>query len=255
MPADPPPAAPYDGAIGVEDIHLPVHIRSATQASATWLVDADVAQAIVAPTTLSVARVGPGGRRSAVTLAAVQYADGDLGPYHEVALAFSVRSHDAPDRNPPMRAPVTYIHRLPVNAEFTCAAGRQIWGFPKWVATIDIQRRAANTRVLLVDDGQVVLGADFSAGWVPLRAQELTMSCYAMGDGVLRRTRWSTTSHGARLRPGGSAVEVGDDHPMAAEIEALEIHRRSPMFTMSTRSITAVFEAPEVIGAVAPATR
>ena len=35
----------------------------------------------------------------------------------------------------------TYIHRLPVDQSFTCAAGRGIWGFPKTVERIDFATR------------------------------------------------------------------------------------------------------------------
>ena len=101
-----------------------------------------------------------------------------------------------------------YIHRLPVDQEFTCAAGRDIWGFPKWVTSIDIDepepgaaRRGAGTSVRLVDDGVHVLSLTMAAGG-RIRLPTQAPPSYSFADGVLRRTTWTTS---ARRPPVGSA--------------------------------------------------
>ena len=143
-----------------------------------YLVPAAAAQRIVGPTGLEVTGPVPG--RALVALAVCRYDDTDLDPYHEVAVSFVVRPHDAA-RNPSAAqrtreffsgAIGAYIHRLPVDQEFTCAAGRDIWGFPKWVTTIDIDEPAAGPApvgrpgpsVRLVDDGVHVLSLTVAAG-------------------------------------------------------------------------------------------
>lgn len=227
-------------------VHLPVQVRSATQASATWSVDADVAQSIIAPTGLQVAR----NRRNRATcsVAVVDYVDNDLGAYHEVAVAFVVVPHDAPPgTRPDPRRPVTYIHRLPVDGEFTCAAGRGIWGFPKWVTEIRLRHHDRSTECVLVDDDRFVLALQIAPGWVRLPASPLEMQCYSNHDGVLRRTPWTTTSHGAKLRPGGATLVLGHDHPMADELRALGLHQRGALFTVSVETMTATFGAAEVV--------
>ena len=228
------------------EVPLPVHVRQAEQASATWSVDADAAQRIVDGTGLRVVRNRRG--RATASLAVVDYQDNDLGAYHEVALAFVVEPHDAgPGYRADPRRPITYIHRLPVDGEFTCAAGRGIWGFPKWVTDITWRRNRRGTDGVLLDEGRLVLAVHVSPGWVPLPAQPLEMQCYSNLDGVLRRTPWTTTSHGARLRPGGATVVVGDEHPFADEVRALGLHERPPLFTVSVDRMTAEFGAAEVI--------
>lgn len=241
-------AAPDVHVILGREVPLPVQVRSAAQASATWSVDADAAQAIVEPTGLQVARNRKG--RATCTVAVVDYVDNDLGAYHEVAVAFGVVPHDAPaGTKPDPRRPVTYIHRLPVDGEFTCAAGREIWGFPKWVTEIDWRRQGRSTECVLVDDGEVVLALQVAPGWVRLPAKPLEMQCYSHLDGVLRRTPWTTTSHGARLRPSGAVLELGHGHPMADELRSLDLHRRNPTFSVSVETMTATFGAAEVISA------
>lgn len=233
--------------IAGREVPLPVHVRQAEQASATWSVDAGAAQAVIDGTGLQVVRNRRG--RATASLALVDYQDNDLGAYHEVALAFVVRPHDAgPGYRADPRAPVTYIHRLPVDGEFTCAAGRGIWGFPKWVTDITWRRNRRGTDGVLIDDGRLVLATHVQPGWVPLPAQPLAMQCYSHLDGVLRRTPWTTTSHGARLRPGGATVVVGDGHPFADEVRSLGLHERAPLFTVTVERMTAEFGAAEVIG-------
>ena len=51
----------------------------------------------------------------------------------------------------------TLIKHLPVNQEFTCAAGREIWGFPKFMADITIAERRRADSCELVHEGRMVL--------------------------------------------------------------------------------------------------
>src|SRR5690606_28310514 len=127
-------------AIQGERVELPVRIRDAAVASAMFAVPADAARAVIAYSGPDVAEPLPG--RAICSLAFVRYADGDLGPYHEFAVAFLVRPPGSP---PPagalgglraMAGAGAFIHWLPVNQEFTLEAGRTIWGFPKEMADI-----------------------------------------------------------------------------------------------------------------------
>lgn len=227
-------------------VDLPVRVGSATQVSGTWRVDATVAQEIVSHTGLEVVRDRRG--RSTVSVAAVDYLQNDLGRYHEIALAFVVVPHDAPPGwKPDPRNPTTYIHRLPVDESFTCAAGRQIWGFPKWETAITIRGGRRGTDAVLIERGSFVLGMHVDPGWMPLPSKPLPMQCYTFLDGVLRRTRWTTTMHGARLRPGGARLAVGSGHPMAYEMDKLGLHARRPLIAVTAPNLTATFAAPEVI--------
>src|SRR5665213_3402664 len=146
-------------------IGLPVEVRRAAQWGVQYLVPAAAAQQLVGPSGLEVTGPVPG--RALMALAVCRYDDTDLDPYHEVAVSFVVRPHDAPPLASATQrtreffsgAIGAYIHRLPVDQEITCAAGRGIWGFPKWVTTIDIDepppgrpRAGSGTTTRLVDD-------------------------------------------------------------------------------------------------------
>src|SRR5450432_4148692 len=77
-------------------IGLPVEVRRATQWGIQYLVPAAAAQRLVDPTGLEVTGPVPG--RALMALVVCRYDDTDLDPYHEVAVSFVVRPHDAPPR-------------------------------------------------------------------------------------------------------------------------------------------------------------
>jgi len=261
-PAPAPPDTPSDlgpWQIQGRTIGLPVEVRRAAQWGVQYLVPARAAQRIVDPTGLEVTGPLPG--RALLALAVCRYDDTDLDPYHEVAVSFVVRSHDAPPRPTVVDrlrefasgSIGAYIHRLPVDRSFTCEAGRDIWGFPKWVTTIDIDEpepgdigRATGTTVRLVDDGAHVLSLTMAAGG-PVRLPSQAPPSYSFRDGVLRRTAWETSGEGVAGRPGGATLVLGD-HPMADELRSLGLPKRA-LFTSSTARMRATFGAAEIVTA------
>ncbi len=238
-------------------ISLPVEVRRAAQWGVRYLVPLDAARRIVSPTGLEATGPIPG--RALVALAVCRYDDTDLDPYHEVAVSIVVRPHDAPVPASAARRTLefatgaigAYIHRLPVDQEFTCVAGRDIWGFPKWVTSIDIDepstvrpRAGSATSVRLVDDGVHVLTLGIaSGGRIPLPSR--APPSYSFANGVLRRTTWTTSSEGTTGRFGGATLTLGD-HPMADELRSLGLPKRA-LFSSSAAQMRASFDGAEVV--------
>ncbi|HEY4928782.1 MAG TPA: acetoacetate decarboxylase family protein [Acidimicrobiales bacterium] len=238
-------------------IGLPVEVRSAVQWGVQYLVPAAAAQRIVGATGLEVTGPLPG--RALVALAVCRYDDTDLDSYHEVAVSFVVRPHDAPPnpsafdraREFATGAIGAYIHRLPVDQEFTCAAGRDIWGYPKWITTIDIdepdscdRRSGSGTTIRLVDDGTHVLTLTLAGGG-PVKLPAHAPPSYSFRDGVLKRTPWEISTEGIAGRPGGATLVLGD-HPMAHELRTLGLPKRA-LFSSSATRMRASFGAPAVV--------
>lgn len=227
-----------------EVVTIPVEVRSAKMVAAQFLVDADAAQRVIDYSGLRIAR--PMGGKAMLALSGVAYADNDLGPYHEFAVAFVVEPHDAaPGTKASMTKPTTLIHRLPVNQAFTCKVGKGLWGFPKWVCSIDYLERAGRTDCIVSEDGELAVALEVASGMVPLPSGETEMQAYSFDDGVLRRTPWVTRNARARLRPGGATVRLGD-HPMADDLRSLGLPRRALM-TTSVGLMSATFGEPEVV--------
>ena len=117
-------------------VSIPVEIRRARSWFATFAVPFAAARNLVAYSGLVPASPLPG--RAFCSLAFVDYADGDLDPYHEFAVAILVCEPGSAGRKPAG----AFIHQLPVDQSFTCEAGREMWGFPKFIADIEIRSGA-----------------------------------------------------------------------------------------------------------------
>lgn len=225
--------------IAGESVEMPVEIRSATTWVASFAVSAEVAQRMIDYSGFGVATTLPG--RAMVNLAVVRYADGDLGPYHELGVTVMV---DPPDPGPGVSKIGAFIHQLPVNQSFTLAAGREIWGFPKWMARIDLADGGRRTVCKLYDDEAFVLSLSIARG-VPMPARNSAVDAYSWLDGVRRRTKWQLHAAGARGRPGGARLELGD-HPMAKELHEIGLPRRA-LFAGSVARVRMTFGPPEVL--------
>lgn len=218
-------------------VALPVEVRTARSAAATFVVRHDAASRLMADTGLVPKRL-PGGRALCI-VAMVQYVDNDLGPYHEVAVSLAVGARGG--------APAgAYIHQLPVNGEFTCAAGRGIWGFPKWLADIDLTIDDRRAHCRLVHEGDLVLGLDISSRPLPLPAKAMEMSAYAHLDGVTRRTPFTSHPTGVRGGPLGARLVLGERHPLALELRSLGLPRRAAMSSV-IGNLAATFGAAEPV--------
>jgi hypothetical protein len=225
-------------------VTVPVEVRAAQMVQASWLVPATTAQRIIDYSGLHVVRMAK--TLAMCSIAAVQYTDNDLGPYNEIAVAFVVQPHDGSSGSAFGGDVTTFIHKLPVNQSFTCEAGRDIWGFPKWVTDIGYVEEGRHTEATLVDEDEFVLGLTVGRSIVPMPDRAVEMSCYSFRDGVLRRTPWTNRVSLAHVRPAGAKLEIGPRHPMALELRDLGLPKR-PVMSMTVGHLEATFGAAEVV--------
>jgi len=212
------------------EVRLPVEVRDATAAVAYYLVSASAAHRLIAPSGLRVAHVLPG--KTLCTIGAMNYKDGDLGTYLEIAVTFFVQepgTHMLPIIGTAlgfMRGNIAaYIHRLPVNGEFTCEAGRTIWGFPKVVTDISLTTDGDEEAATLRVDGEHVLTQAMPMSGTrsfPTRTQ-ISYSCL---DGAVYRTPSTMSGEeiGARFR--SARLSLGT-HPIADELRSLGLPKRA----------------------------
>ena len=158
--------------------------------------------------------------KTMLTLTFVRYEDTDLGAYHEVGVVFLV--------NGPAGRGV-HIRHLPVDQEFTLAAGRGIWGFPKTLAEIDITETEREATCRLRQDGHDVLDLTIRHGRLP--TPQPTMPTYSTIDGELHKTEW-TVDCKPRGRLGGSTIKLGHG-PIADELRSLGLPKRALLTNLS----------------------
>jgi hypothetical protein len=232
-------------------VALPVLIRDAAVASAMFAVPAAAAQAVIAYTGLEIAEPLPG--KAICSLAFVRYADGDLGPYHEFAVAFLVRPPGTPaptgalGRLRGMQGVGAFIHWLPVNQEFTLECGRSIWGFPKELADMPMDLAGRVKRCAVRFGGRTAIEMAVKPGApMPGGAGAPKVDAYSCLDGVTRRTPWTVQPSDVRMRPGGATVVLGD-HPVAEELRSLGLDRARALSTTTVGHLRMSFEPAEEV--------
>ena len=226
---------------------MPVVVRDAASAAATYLVPSAAARRLLPGPELDVVELLPG--RALFSIAAIDYRDNDLGDYNEVSLALFVRPRGeragVPYLSPALdfvrNRVATYIWKLPVDQRFTCAAGRGIWGFPKSVEQIAFEEVGGRRRCRLVMDGRHVLTFSVSRGG-GRTLPDAAMATYTYIDGVLHRTPFVTGATGVGIHLGGAELVLGD-HPLAAELGSLGLPKGALMSVWMEHS-HGRFEAP-----------
>jgi hypothetical protein len=230
---------------------MPVVVRDASSAAATYLVSTAAARRLLPGPELEPLELLPG--RALFSVAAIDYRDNDLGDYHEVSLAFFVRERGTPHGMPYLGAlldfvrnrAATYIWKLPVNQSFTRDAGAGIWGFPKTVDVIDFHDLDGRRECRLVMDGRHVL--TFTALATGARTlPDMPMVTYSYVHGRLHKTTFVAGASEVGFALGGARLALGD-HPIADELRALGLPKR-PLMTVWMGRQHGRFEAPVPIG-------
>jgi hypothetical protein len=242
--ADAPAAAPQTYVIYGQVVRLPVVVRDASSAFASFVVPSAAVRPLL-PAGLQPAELLPG--RTLCSIAGIEYRDNDLGRYNEVAVAFIAREGRAvaPPLIDLIRGHVgAYIHRLPVTEAFTCEAGSTIWGFPKTIEKISITEEGGRRICKLMMGGAHVLtlSVKSSGRW---RVRESPVTAYSYRDGVVRRTPFVSGGEGVGYRLGGAALTLGA-HPLADELRRLGLPKPALM-SGSINRMHARFEAPQVV--------
>ena len=216
-------------------VEFPVVVRHASAGSATYLVSARAARALLPGQELEVAEVLPG--RALCSLAIIDYKDNDLGDYNEVSIALFVRPRGAPKGIPYLGAARdmlrsrlgTFILHLPVDQGFTCEAGSTIWGFPKTVQQIDIERRAGRCECSLVYAGDLALSLSLPCSGNKT-LPDATLTGYTYIEGVAHTNTFSSRAEGFGVRLGGAELTLGSGL-IADQLRSLGLPKRAIMTT------------------------
>ena len=183
--------------IAGQTVELPVRIRSARCFVAGFTADAGaVRDAIAERGDVRLEPLRIRAERAVCMLVFVEYLDGDLGPYHEFGVCFLLDDPAAPtsSRAAALRALArgdahALIHELPVDGEFTLAAGRGIWGFPKIMAEFDVDHDSATKHGAVSVGGRLIADLTVRPGIpMPSSASTAVLQSYSQLDGITRRT-------------------------------------------------------------------
>lgn len=226
-------------------VRVPVEVAQASALSATYLASAARVQKWIAASGLRVLPVAPG--RTVLSIAGLRYEQGDWGRYDEVCIATPVLAPHATSVIGALRerAIGLYLRYLPVTDEFSCRAGVELYGFPKWVADITVEQEASHARLRFSSDHRPVLTLDARCAEGTRSFAPLSIDAYSHRDGALWRCRFTVAGEGVGVLPGGARLKLGS-HAIAGELENLRLSRHALCVSRIAR-MRASFGAPEIV--------
>ena len=161
--------------------------------------------------------------KAVVDLYCIEYRKTDIGPYNEVGLTVRAKAPGDP-------VAASYVAQLPVTTAFANRAGREIWGYNKFVAAIDVQSEGRTFSTVLRDGGHEIIGAlegrrGASAPAPPADILTFSLHCGRLTKTVIRVLTPSLASGGE-----GFLFKVGASrHPMADNLRSLGLDGARPV--------------------------
>jgi hypothetical protein len=180
-----------------------------------------------------------------VALSFYEYRDTSVGVYNEVGTAILAarRGEGRAWRGladvilpPSWRATGAYVVDLPVTTAAADAAGREIWGYPKFVTRIEFRLREGEFEGAVLDpatkESIVTLSGRMGPG-VP--APPMSLVTFSTLDGTLVRTHVTVRGTVTVHAPGTVRLSVGRSaHRMAENLRTLRLVDARPFFVMRT---------------------
>ncbi len=129
-----------------------------------------------------------------------------------------------------------YIVDLPVTTTLACCAGKELWGYPKFVTPISYRQSRCAFRCEVADPEHNVPIMTLSGNTRTLLPWlSMDVPIFSFRKGIALRTHvnvrggnWIRTAHSLRLSVGSSM------HPMAQRLRALGLDGATPVAVMST---------------------
>lgn len=227
------------------DVELPILYYDSTAVLAFFRCDRQKAAALLPSDRFSPTLTW--GTSAVVGLALFEYRSTSIGSYNEVGLAIPALWK----KGPVPRSPVAELFRsvytrqvgfhivdLPVTTERAHAAGRELWGYPKFVTLIDfsLHKKQLHCRVHdPANHGAIMTLAGKLGVGVPSPALDLVNFDHIGGQNL--RTIIQTRGRGHLRWRGDVHLRVGaSSHPMADNLHALGIDQAQPLVMwVSTR--------------------
>jgi hypothetical protein len=236
------PTTPFETSTG--QVELPILYFDTRNYVAMFWLDFGAAQRVMSEPGLQLVRFD--GNRALATVACFEYRDTTVGAYNEVGVALAVmpRGLAAPRwplmslyRSPDKRQIGFHILDLPVTTEAACAAGREIWGYPKFITPISFEHGSQGFDSTVEDpigEGSIMRLA--GTGGFGLPAPPLNLVLYSRRpDEKLVRAVVNVRGRVRCQRPGSVRLQVGrSQHPMAQRLRALGLEGARPMVVQHT---------------------
>jgi hypothetical protein len=225
-------------------VTLPILYYDVSCVVALFEADLEGVRALLEGTGLAAgARVGP---RAIVAMAFYDYRHTTVGAYREVGTAIlAVRRGEPPPVFPlahmlaplPRRRMGAYVVDLPVTTAAANAAGRELWGYPKFITdiTFRLHDRLFDCAVLDPDTptSRICQMEGRMGPGVP--APPMSLMTYSQLDGAMMRTHVDVRGRVSARSAGDLTLRVGpSEHRMAQNLRRLGLDGAHPKLVTTT---------------------
>jgi Acetoacetate decarboxylase (ADC) len=161
--------------------------------------------------------------RAVVDLYCIEYRKTDIGPYNEVGLTVRAKAPGDP-------IAANYVVNLPVTTAMADRAGREIWGYNKFVAAIDVNSEGKTFSTVLRDSDHEIIGALDGERGVSAPAPATDILTFSLDQGRLIKTTIRVLTPSLASSGDSFVLKVGTSrHPMTANLRTLSLDGARPV--------------------------
>lgn len=212
--------------VSVGELELPIQYLDIEAMLSFFPVATEAIAGMLPNAGLQPVQVWPG--ISLLGVAAAEYKKSSIGAYSEVAILVPCLLQ--PRFNIPLLplwfprlfpSLAGYILKMPVSTEFACVAGKEIWGYPKFLADIDFEEQESHRVCTLSHEGSLVLRYSMIKPTVPRYAQRSYGAYSCLGQSLLQNRVVTQGLLGVSRKPESAQLQFGR-HPLAIQLSDLK---------------------------------
>ncbi|HET9875548.1 MAG TPA: acetoacetate decarboxylase family protein [Mycobacterium sp.] len=243
--------AQADLSAGGQPVKVPLFYYDGTAMTAIFPARLSRLRAALPDPRIVPARLAPG--VGVVGVSCFEYRDTDLGPYNELAISI-ILSEPYFRSNLPGRALTSalrrhqfdaWVHHLPVTTEIARAAGVEYYNYPKFLASIDFTEEHGRRTCRLAEGQEHIL--TLSGRTMPTaKPGKLQFFSHLWMDRQPQSSEFKIQAAGMRerLSPAMATLTLGDQHPIARELNEMLLWRR-PLYYHYLSRFEGILYGPE----------
>ncbi len=239
------------------NVEMPILYFDNSIMMALFRVDYDKAQALVADQGMEAVRIIGG--KALVVMAFYEYRSTSIANYNEVGIGIAVVPTGTKAPSNPLLSMFNSLDRasigfciidLPVTTNAACAAGREIWGYPKFVTPIEFTLEGNKFSGCVKDPTTNTDLVQLSGKAGPgIRGPLLDLVLYSRHQNKLLRTLVNTRGGAQTCLSGSLRVTVGEHstHPMAKHLWDLGLNGAKPTLVFHSHALQLRLNAGAIV--------
>jgi hypothetical protein len=205
---------------------LPIRYFDVQCLVATFLTDLERAAGLLKSTGLQAVSQEDG--KAVVLLYCIEYRITDIGPYNEVGLTVLAAAPGDP-------IPANYVVNLPVTTAVASRAGREIWGYNKFVAAIDVKSDGKNFSTILRDTDAEMIGSLEGRRGASVPTPPTDILTFTLHQGRLIKTVIRVLTPSSSSSGENFVFKIGtSSHPMTSNLRTVALDGARPVLVHYT---------------------